>query len=86
MAQSLAVVFDRMPKYAWVLKQLLDPDRMISFRVAWIDDSGISRVDRGFRCQYTSTLGPYEGGTAFGNRYDDRTLSIYTLNIEIIEP
>lgn len=36
--------------------------------MAWIDDSGISRVNRGFRVQYSSALGPYEGGTAFSQR------------------
>jgi len=65
---SLAVVFDRMPKYAWVMKQLLEPDRTVTFRVAWIDDNGISRLNRGFRVQYSSALGPYEGGLAFGRK------------------
>lgn len=63
---SLAVVFDRMPKYAWVMKQLIEPERSITFRVAWMDDHGISRVNRGFRVQYCSAHGPYEGGLTFG--------------------
>jgi len=66
MVNSLSVVFDRMPKYAWVMKQLLEPERSIMFRVAWIDDNGISRLNRGFRVQYSSALGPFEGGLAFG--------------------
>jgi len=64
--RSLTVVFDRMPKYAWVMKQLLEPERQISFRVAWTDDSGISRLNRGYRVQYSSALGPFEGGLSFG--------------------
>jgi len=68
MASSLAVVFDRTPKYAWIMKQLIEPERSVTFRVAWLDDSGISRVNRGFRIQYSSALGPYEGGTAFSSR------------------
>ena len=68
LTQSLAVVFDRMPKYAWIMKQLLEPERTITFRVAWIDDSGVSRVNRGYRIQYSSALGPYEGGLAFSPR------------------
>ncbi len=68
MSSSLAVVFDRSPKYAWIMKQLIEPERCITFRVAWIDDSGISRVNRGYRIQYSSALGPYEGGTHFSPR------------------
>lgn len=68
MTQSLGAVFDRQPKYAWIMKQLLEPERTITFRVAWIDDSGISRVNRGFRVQYSSALGPYSGGTSFSTR------------------
>jgi glutamate dehydrogenase (NADP+) len=43
---SLGPLFDRQPKYAWIMKQLLEPERTITFRVAWIDDAGISRVNR----------------------------------------
>ena len=68
MVTSLSSVFDRHPKYAWVMKLLLEAERTISFRVAWIDDSGISRVNRGFRIQYSSALGPYEGPTVFTER------------------
>eukprot|EP00596_Hydrurales_sp_CCMP1899_P002281 CAMPEP_0119051166 /NCGR_PEP_ID=MMETSP1177-20130426/72871_1 /TAXON_ID=2985 /ORGANISM="Ochromonas sp, Strain CCMP1899" /LENGTH=505 /DNA_ID=CAMNT_0007030283 /DNA_START=119 /DNA_END=1636 /DNA_ORIENTATION=- len=68
MTQSLGAVFDRQPKYAWIMKQMLEPERTITFRVAWIDDSGISRVNRGYRVQYSSALGPYSGGTSFSSR------------------
>jgi len=59
-----------MPKYAWVMKQLVEPDRSITFRVAWLDDNGVSRLNRGFRTQYSSALGPYEGGLKFGGSVD----------------
>lgn len=65
MVNNLSVVFDRNPKYAWIMKQMLEPERTVTFRVAWIDDNGISRVNRGFRVQYSSALGPYVGGTSF---------------------
>jgi len=65
---SLAPVFDRMPKYAWVAKQFLEPERIIQFRVAWLDDAGHNRMNRGWRIQYSSALGPYEGGTHFNPR------------------
>lgn len=64
---SLSGVFDRMPKYAWIMKQMLEPERTITFRVAWIDDAGISRTNRGYRVQYSSAMGPYEGGTTFNS-------------------
>lgn len=56
----LGTVFDRSPKYAWIAKQLLEPERLVHFRVAWIDDVGVMRMNRGFRVQYSSAAGPYE--------------------------
>ena len=70
MTHSLTAVFERLPKYAWVMKQLTEPERTLSFRVAWIDDGGVSRVNRGYRVQYCSALGPFEGGLAFSERTD----------------
>lgn len=64
---SLTVVFDRTPKFAWVMKLLLEPERSITFRVAWIDDHGNTQLNRGFRVQYSSALGPYQGGLSFGS-------------------
>lgn len=63
---AISPVFDRLPKYAWVAKLFLEPERLIQFRVAWLDDQGFCRINRGFRVQYNSALGPYEGGTHFG--------------------
>lgn len=77
---SLGVVFERMPKYAWVMKQLLEPERSISFRVAWIDDDGVSRVNRGYRVQYSSALGPYEGGTMFGSRCSTSSMKAFAFD------
>ncbi|CAI5704153.1 unnamed protein product [Peronospora farinosa] len=62
---SVVPVFDRYPKYAWVMKTLMEPERVIQFRVPWIDDEGSSRVNRGFRVQFSSALGPYMGGLRF---------------------
>ena len=47
---------------AHVLDRLVEPERFIHFRVAWVDDHGIVKVNRGFRVQYNSALGPYKGG------------------------
>ncbi len=47
---------------AGLLERFVEPERIISFRVPWIDDQGITRVNRGFRVQYNSAIGPYKGG------------------------
>jgi glutamate dehydrogenase (NADP+) len=65
--QCLSPIFDRNPKYAFVAKTLIEPDRFIQFRVAWIDDIGVNRMNRGFRVQYSSALGPYKGSLHFGS-------------------
>jgi len=48
-----------------LLDRLVEPERMIVFRVAWVDDRGEVRVNRGYRIQYNSAIGPYKGGTRF---------------------
>ena len=63
---TLSPVFDRNPKYAFVAKAIMEPERLIQFRVSWIDDGGVNRMNRGFRVQYNSALGPYKGPLHFG--------------------
>jgi glutamate dehydrogenase (NADP+) len=67
----LAPIFDRNPKYAFVAKTLMEPERFIQFRVSWIDDTGVIRMNRGYRIQFSSTLGPYEGALHFGAHIND---------------
>lgn len=62
---SLKVVFERDPKYILVLERLLEPERVVVFRVPWVDDNGRMRVNRGFRVQFNSAIGPYKGGLRF---------------------
>ncbi|MEO7077304.1 MAG: NADP-specific glutamate dehydrogenase [Rhodococcus sp. (in: high G+C Gram-positive bacteria)] len=64
---SLKVVIDRRPEYAeaGLIERLCEPERQIIFRVPWVDDSGSVQVNRGFRVQYNSALGPYKGGLRF---------------------
>lgn len=64
--QTLSPIFDRNPKYAFAAKTLMEPERFIQFRVAWIDDMGVNRLNRGYRVQYSSALGPYSGSLHFG--------------------
>ena len=63
----LTPIFERNPRYAFVAKQLMEPERFIQFRVAWIDDVGVVRMNRGWRIQYSSSIGPYEGALHFGS-------------------
>lgn len=64
---SIVPVLAEQPKYQehGILERLVEPERMITFRVPWVDDQGKVRVNRGFRVQYNSTLGPYKGGIRF---------------------
>jgi glutamate dehydrogenase (NADP+) len=65
--ESIAPVLERHPEYleSGVVDLLVEPERQIMFRVPWIDDSGTVHVNRGYRVQYNSALGPYKGGLRF---------------------
>jgi len=65
--ESLQVVIDRHPEYikAGILERIVEPERQIIFRVPWVDDQGRVRVNRGFRVQFNSAIGPYKGGIRF---------------------
>ncbi|WP_288221890.1 NADP-specific glutamate dehydrogenase [uncultured Clostridium sp.] len=64
---SLVPVFDKHPEYIeeGILERLVEPERQIFFRVPWIDDEGHVQVNRGFRVQFNSAIGPYKGGLRF---------------------
>ena len=66
-AESLTLVFDRHPEYvkAKILERLMEPERVIMFRVPWEDDRGEIRINRGFRIEMNSAIGPYKGGLRF---------------------
>lgn len=59
---SLKVVFEKEPKYISVFERMLEPERVIIFRVPWVNEKGEIEVNRGFRVQYNSAIGPYKGG------------------------
>ena len=65
--ESLEPVIEKHPEYAagGVLDLLLEPERVIKFRVPWLDDEGKVRVNRGYRVQYNGAIGPYKGGLRF---------------------
>lgn len=58
-------LFEKHPEYKKALKVAAIPERVIQFRVVWEDDKGECQVNRGFRVQYNSALGPYKGGLRF---------------------
>lgn len=64
---SLEPLFEVEPKWltCGVLERIVEPERFIHFRVSWVDDKGLVRVNRGFRVQFNSALGPYKGGLRF---------------------
>jgi glutamate dehydrogenase (NADP+) len=66
-AESLALVFDRHPEYRHnkILERILEPERVLMFRVPWQDDQGQVHVNRGFRIEMNSAIGPYKGGLRF---------------------
>ena len=65
--ESLEPLFEKETKYqrSGILERIVEPERQIMFRVAWTDDKGRVQVNRGYRIQYNSALGPYKGGLRF---------------------
>jgi len=66
-AESLELVLERHPEYrsAKILERMVEPERVILFRVPWLDDQGEIHINRGFRIQMNSAIGPYKGGLRF---------------------
>jgi len=66
-AESLVLVLDKHPEYrsAKLLERIIEPERVVVFRVPWMDDQGEVRVNRGFRIEMNSAIGPYKGGLRF---------------------
>ena len=65
--ESIEPLLDRNPQYkeAGILERITEPERIIMFRVPWMDDQGQVQVNRGFRIQMNSAIGPYKGGLRF---------------------
>ena len=57
-----------------ILERMTEPERLISFRVPWIDDKGEVQVNRGYRVQMSSAIGPYQGGLRFHSTVNQGTL------------
>ncbi len=63
--ESLEPVLEANPEYISVVERVVEPERLIHFRVPWVDDSGVVQVNRGFRIQFNGAIGPYKGGLRF---------------------
>ncbi len=70
--ESLSLVVDNDPKYqdASLLERIVEPERVVMFRVPWVDDNGKVQVNRGYRVQFNSAIGPYKGGLRFNPGVD----------------
>ena len=66
-AESLTLVLDRHPEYrnARVVERIIEPERVLMFRVPWVDDQGQVQINRGYRIEMNSAIGPYKGGLRF---------------------
>ena len=66
-AEDIVPFINEHPRYnqAAILQRMIEPDRIVSFRVSWEDDEGHIQVNRGYRVQYNSAIGPYKGGLRF---------------------
>jgi len=66
-AESVALVYDKYPEYraAQIFERMVEPERLILFRVCWTDDHNTIQVNRGYRIQMNSAIGPYKGGLRF---------------------
>ena len=65
--ESIEDVYNRHPEFedAKIIERLVEPDRIITFRVTWVDDSGQIQVNTGYRVQFNNAIGPYKGGLRF---------------------
>lgn len=66
-AEAVIPFIEENPKYKGkkILERMIEPERVISFRVAWVDDNGEIQINRGYRIQFNSAIGPYKGGLRF---------------------
>jgi glutamate dehydrogenase (NADP+) len=63
--ETLFPFIEENPKYNGILERMVEPERVILFRIPWLDDKGVFQVNRGFRIEMNSAIGPYKGGLRF---------------------
>ena len=66
-AETVIPFIEENPKYKnkMLLERMIEPERVIMFRVPWINDKGLTEVNRGYRVEFNSAIGPYKGGLRF---------------------
>lgn len=80
--KTIGPALEKHPEYinASLLERLIEPERIIQFRVPWIDDKGNYQVNRGFRVQFNSAIGPYKGGLRFHPSVNLSIVKFWALN------
>ena len=65
--ESIEEVYNQHPEFekAKIVERIVEPDRIITFRVTWVDDNGEIQTNLGYRIQFNSAIGPYKGGIRF---------------------
>jgi glutamate dehydrogenase (NADP+) len=81
-AESVIPVIEDTPRYknANILERMIEPERVIMFRVPWMDDAGVTQVNRGYRVEFNSAIGPYKGGLRFHPTVNLSVLKFWALN------
>lgn len=66
-AEAVLPIIEKNPKYkkAKILERMVEPERTIMFRVPWLDDKGEIQINKGYRVEFNSAIGPYKGGLRF---------------------
>ncbi|MDG1283137.1 MAG: Glu/Leu/Phe/Val dehydrogenase dimerization domain-containing protein, partial [Flavobacteriales bacterium] len=66
-AEAVIPFMEKTPKYnnKMILERMVEPERVLMFRVPWLDDQGHTQVNRGYRVEFNSAIGPYKGGLRF---------------------
>ena len=82
---SIKDVYDQHPEFerASLIERLVEPERIITFRVPWVDDKGKVQVNIGYRVQFNSAIGPYKGGLRFHASVNLSILKFLYLNMQI---
>jgi glutamate dehydrogenase (NADP+) len=65
--ESIEEIYNHNPQFesAAIIERLIEPDRVLTFKVAWVDDQGQAHVNLGYRIQFNNAIGPYKGGLRF---------------------
>ena len=80
--ESIEEVYDENPQFeaAGILERIIEPDRILTFKVPWVDDNGKVHVNLGYRVQFNNAIGPYKGGLRFHPSVNLSILSSWALN------